>query len=68
MSDWTIVNLHEIEDSAAGRAEGVEARMGRKQLKKLKVYKGAAHPHEAQKPRALAPIRRTAAPRTTEAN
>jgi len=32
MSDWTIVNLHEIEDSAAGRAEGVEARMGRKQL------------------------------------
>ena len=32
MSDWTIVNLHEIEDSAAGRAEGVEARMGRKHL------------------------------------
>jgi hypothetical protein len=32
MSDWTIVNLHEIEDSAAGRLEGVEARMGRNHL------------------------------------
>ena len=45
-----------------------KSRMGRKQLKKLKVYKGAAHPHDAQKPRALAAIRRTAGPRTTEAN
>jgi ribosomal protein L13 len=45
-----------------------KSRMGRKQLKKLKVYKGSAHPHDAQKPRPLAPIRRTAAPRTTEAN
>ncbi len=32
MSNWTIVNLLEIEDSAAGRAEGVEARMSRKHL------------------------------------
>ena len=32
MSDWTIVNLLEIEDSAAGRMEGLEARFGRKQL------------------------------------
>lgn len=45
-----------------------KSRMGRKQLRKLKVYKGAAHPHDAQKPRALTPIRRTAGPRTTEVN
>ena len=32
MSDWTIVNLLEIEDSAAGRMEGLEVRFGRKQL------------------------------------
>jgi quercetin dioxygenase-like cupin family protein len=32
MSDWAIVNLLEIEDSAAGRADGVEARMSRKNL------------------------------------
>ncbi len=27
--------------------------MGRKQMKKLKVYRGAKHPHEAQQPRPL---------------
>jgi quercetin dioxygenase-like cupin family protein len=32
MSNWTIVNLLEIEDSAAGRMEGVEGRFGRKHL------------------------------------
>jgi large subunit ribosomal protein L13 len=30
-------------------------RLGRKILKKLKVYKGAAHPHEAQNPKEIAP-------------
>jgi large subunit ribosomal protein L13 len=28
-------------------------RLGRKMLKKLKVYRGAAHPHEAQQPQQL---------------
>jgi quercetin dioxygenase-like cupin family protein len=32
MSNWTIVNLLDIEDSAAGRMEGVEGRFGRKHL------------------------------------
>jgi len=32
MSDYTIKNLKELEDSAAGRAHGVEARLGRKHL------------------------------------
>ena len=30
-------------------------KIGRKMLKKLKVYRGTAHPHEAQKPQALNP-------------
>jgi quercetin dioxygenase-like cupin family protein len=32
MSDYAIVNLLEVEDSAAGRAPGVEARMSRKDI------------------------------------
>jgi len=28
--------------------------LGRKQLRKLKVYRGSSHPHAAQRPRALA--------------
>lgn len=28
-------------------------RLGRRQIRKLKVYKGAAHPHEAQQPEVL---------------
>jgi large subunit ribosomal protein L13 len=28
-------------------------RIGRKMLKKLKVYRGTAHPHQAQQPEAL---------------
>ena len=28
-------------------------KLGRKMLKKLKVYRGTAHPHEAQKPERL---------------
>jgi quercetin dioxygenase-like cupin family protein len=31
-SNWTIVNLLDVEDSAAGRMEGLEARMARKDL------------------------------------
>ena len=30
-----------------------KSRLGRKMLKKLKVYRGASHPHTAQKPEAL---------------
>src|SRR5258707_1342662 len=32
-------------------------RLGRVLMTKLKVYKGAEHPHEAQKPEALAPAK-----------
>ena len=32
MSDWTIKNLKDVEDSAAGRGVGVEARLARKYL------------------------------------
>jgi uncharacterized cupin superfamily protein len=32
MGNWTIVDLLDVEDSAAGRMEGLEARMGRKHL------------------------------------
>jgi len=32
MSDYAIVNLLEIDDSVAGRVEGLEGRFGRKQL------------------------------------
>jgi large subunit ribosomal protein L13 len=28
-------------------------RLGRAMVKKLKVYRGAAHPHQAQQPQAL---------------
>jgi large subunit ribosomal protein L13 len=28
-------------------------RLGRAMIKKLKVYKGAGHPHEAQRPESL---------------
>ena len=32
MSDWAIVNLLDVDDSAAGRVDGLEARMGRNEL------------------------------------
>ena len=32
MSDWKIVNLLKVEDSAAGRMEGIKARFARKHL------------------------------------
>jgi large subunit ribosomal protein L13 len=38
-----------------------KSKLGRRQLKKLKVYRGPSHPHEAQKPRVLTlPVRRPA--------
>lgn len=43
---------------AAVRGMLPKSRLGRKQLKKLKIYRGASHPHEAQQPR---PLRRHAA-------
>ena len=39
-----------IEDAVRGMLP--KSKLGRKQLKKLKVYRGAKHPHEAQQPRA----------------
>ena len=32
MSDWKIVNLLDVDDTAAGRMDGVEVRMGRKDI------------------------------------
>jgi len=31
-----------------------KSKLGRRQLKKLKVYRGANHPHEAQRPKPFA--------------
>ncbi len=38
---------------AAVRGMLPKSKLGRKQIKKLKVYRGATHPHEAQQPRPL---------------
>jgi large subunit ribosomal protein L13 len=38
---------------AAVRGMLPKSKLGRKQIKKLKVYRGAKHPHEAQQPRPL---------------
>jgi large subunit ribosomal protein L13 len=46
-----------IEDAVRGMLP--KSKLGRKQLKKLKVYRGAKHPHEAQQPR---PLKVSAAP------
>jgi large subunit ribosomal protein L13 len=40
-----------IEDAVRGMLP--KTKMGRKQIKKLKVYRGAKHPHEAQQPRPM---------------
>ena len=40
-----------IEDAVRGMLP--KSKLGRKQIKKLKVYRGARHPHEAQQPRPL---------------
>jgi large subunit ribosomal protein L13 len=41
-----------IEEAVRGMLP--KSKLGRRQLRKLKVYRGGRHPHEAQKPRALA--------------
>jgi len=38
---------------AAVRGMLPKTKLGRRQLKKLKVYRGASHPHEAQRPKPL---------------
>ena len=49
-----------IEEAVRGMLP--KSRLGRRQIRKLKVYRGASHPHEAQRPRPLAaPRRRRAA-------
>ncbi len=45
-----------IEEAVRGMLP--KTKLGRKQFKKLKVYRGAKHPHEAQQPR---PLKSTAA-------
>jgi large subunit ribosomal protein L13 len=40
-----------IEEAVRGMLP--KSKLGRKQIKKLKVYRGAKHPHEAQQPRPL---------------
>ncbi len=41
-------------------------RLGKAMAKKLKVYRGAEHPHQAQQPEPLAAPARRAAPKTAE--
>ena len=40
-----------IEEAVRGMLP--KSKLGRRQLRKLKVYRGASHPHDAQKPRPL---------------
>jgi len=44
-----------IEEAVRGMLP--KSKLGRKQFHKLKVYRGAAHPHAAQQPKPLAPTR-----------
>jgi mannose-6-phosphate isomerase-like protein (cupin superfamily) len=37
VSDWTIISLLEVDDSAAGRLDGLEVRMSRKQMESRDV-------------------------------
>jgi large subunit ribosomal protein L13 len=55
-----------IEDAVRGMLP--KSKLGRKQIRKLKVYRGATHPHDAQKPKPLAAKARGAARPKTEAN
>lgn len=55
-----------IEDAVKGMLP--KSRLGRKQIRKLKIYRGSTHPHDAQKPKPLAVNARGSARRTTEAN
>ena len=41
-----------IEEAVRGMLP--KTKLGRKQFKKLKVYRGASHPHDAQRPKTLA--------------
>ena len=41
-----------IEEAVRGMLP--KTKLGRRQFKKLKVYRGTAHPHQAQQPKALA--------------
>jgi large subunit ribosomal protein L13 len=41
-----------IEEAVRGMLP--KSKLGRRQLKKLKVYRGASHPHEAQRPKPFA--------------
>jgi len=45
-----------IEEAVRGMLP--KSKLGRRQLKKLKVYRGANHPHEAQRPKPFAPAAR----------
>jgi large subunit ribosomal protein L13 len=48
-----------IEEAVRGMLP--KSKLGRRQFRKLKVYRGSSHPHEAQKPRVLTlPVRRPA--------
>jgi len=40
-----------IEEAVRGMLP--KSKLGRKQIRKLKVYRGSSHPHEAQQPRPL---------------
>jgi large subunit ribosomal protein L13 len=42
-----------IEEAVRGMLP--KSKLGRRQLKKLKVYRGGKHPHEAQQPKPLSP-------------
>jgi large subunit ribosomal protein L13 len=44
-----------IEEAVRGMLP--KTKLGRKQLKKLKVYRGASHPHQAQQPKPLKRVR-----------
>lgn len=55
-----------IEEAVRGMLP--KSRLGRRQIRKLKVYRGATHPHDAQQPKPLAARTGAAARRTTEVN
>lgn len=55
-----------IEEAVKGMLP--KSRLGRKQIRKLKIYRGATHPHDAQKPKPLSVNARGSVRRTTEAN
>jgi len=50
---WMLENKPELLLEDAVRRMLPKNRIGSKMLKKLKIYKGQAHPHQAQQPQAL---------------